>query len=114
GIGQKAQREHDVVDTVLGQVADDELDHRPVDDRQHLLGAGTGERTQPRAEPPDQHDSAHYPSGGVSAVVSAGASGSPATVVSVPSPGSVVDVSPSSCSSSSLAGVPASAAPSSA
>src|SRR5262245_25093420 len=54
-----AERQHDVVDAVVGEVADDMLDHRPVDDRQHLLGPRQRQGSQARAEPADEHDGAH-------------------------------------------------------
>ena len=34
------EREHHVVDAVVDEVADDVIDHRPVHDREHLLGRG--------------------------------------------------------------------------
>jgi hypothetical protein len=42
-VGLVAERQHHVVDAVGGQVPDDVLDHRPVDDRQHLLGPVVGQ-----------------------------------------------------------------------
>ena len=42
GVGPVAERQHGLVDPVAGQPGDDPLDHRPVDDRQHLLRASRG------------------------------------------------------------------------
>ena len=46
------------------------LDHRPIDDRQHLLRGGRRQRPEPGAEAPDQDDCPHQPVGAVVAVVS--------------------------------------------
>jgi hypothetical protein len=42
-------------------VADDPFDHRPVDDRQHLLRRAERQRTQTGAEPTDEDDRFHGP-----------------------------------------------------
>ena len=40
GVGPVAEREDGIGDAVAAEVGHDPLDHRPVDDRQHLLGGG--------------------------------------------------------------------------
>jgi hypothetical protein len=44
---------------VDGQRRDDALDHRPVDDREHLLGRVGGERAEAGTEPADEDDRPH-------------------------------------------------------
>ena len=58
-VGPVAEGQHGLVDIVSGQPGHDPLDHRPVDDRQHLLRRGEGQGAQPGAEAPDEHDGAH-------------------------------------------------------
>ncbi len=66
GVGPVAEREHGVVDPVGGQVAEHPLDHRLLDDRQHLLGRGEGQRPQAGALAAHQDDGPHLllPPGG--------------------------------------------------
>src|SRR5690606_18161571 len=61
-----------VVDAVFGQLRQHSLDHRPVDDRQHLLGDRGGERTQSGAEPAHQDDRSHGAGGAAGAESSVG------------------------------------------
>src|SRR5687767_15080664 len=62
-----------------GQVADHVLDHRSVQDREHLLRGVGGEWSEPGAEPADQDDGPHPVAGAVVGAVAgsdAGAAGS--------------------------------------
>ncbi len=59
-VGPVPERQHRVVDAVPAEVADDPLDHRPIDDRQHLLRGGErsaaagGCRSRRRGRPPSR------------------------------------------------------------
>ncbi len=59
GARQEAEREHHLVDAVGGEVPDDVFDHRPIQDRQHLLREIGGERAKPRPEASYQNHGAH-------------------------------------------------------
>ena len=48
--------EDEVLDAGRARLVDDVLDHRPVDDGQHLLGHGLGGGKEARAEPGDGED----------------------------------------------------------
>ncbi|BAQ46973.1 hypothetical protein Maq22A_c19550 [Methylobacterium aquaticum] len=48
--------EDEVLDPGLAGLVDDVLDHRPVDDRQHLLGHRLGRREETGAEARDRED----------------------------------------------------------
>jgi hypothetical protein len=60
GVGPVAEREHDLVDPVLGEVRHDPLDHGPARDRQHVLGRGEGQRPEAGALTSDQDHGLHY------------------------------------------------------
>ena len=59
GVGAVAEGQHGLVDAVTGQSGEDPLDHRPVDDGQHLLRGGEGQGPQAGTEASDEHHGAH-------------------------------------------------------
>ena len=54
-----AERQHDLIHTVGAEPADDMLEHRRTDHRQHLLRCGEGERPETGSEAADEHDCLH-------------------------------------------------------
>ena len=54
-----AERQHDLIHTVGAEPADDMLEHRCTDHRQHLLRCGEGERSETGSEAADEHDCLH-------------------------------------------------------
>src|SRR5581483_664029 len=58
-VGAVAERQDDLVDAVRGEVQDRPFDHRPVDDRQHLLRRVVRERPQAGPQPSHQDDGLH-------------------------------------------------------
>jgi hypothetical protein len=55
----EATGHHDLVDPVTTEPLDHVADEGTIDQRQRRLGLGQGQRTQPRALPPDQDESLH-------------------------------------------------------
>ena len=73
-VGLVPERQDRLVDAERREVADHPVDHRPMDDRQHLLRLAERQRSQSGAEAPDEDDRPHEPV--VAAAVDEGAAGS--------------------------------------